>query len=156
MDAETRSQIEDLTSLRDAHRARLRVLELQRARAGYSTAAEIETEIGTIEGQIRDIDWTINRLHIAEARWITRSIPPAGGTEFTTGNHRDDQLLAILRALETLQSAIHSEAGSIHRLLQTMVSDDSAERRRRQRLTDLFFIGIIVLLIALIFIILTR
>lgn len=156
MDAETRSQIEDLTTLRDAHRGRLRVLELQRARTGYSTAAEIQTEIEDIEGKIREIEQAITRLHVAEARWLARSMPPASGAEVTTGNHRDDQLLAILRTLETLQSAIHSEAGGIHRLLDAMVADDSAERRRRQRLTDLFFIGIIALLIVLIFIILAR
>lgn len=147
MDAETKSQVNDLTELRDTHRKRLHVLQRQKAELGRSTPPEIETEIERIEAQIREIDKTITKLYLAEARWMARVRPPLAGDEFTTGDDQADQILAVSRHITNLEDSIRAEVGGLYRLLQINDDRDQAERRRRQLRTDLFYAIIVVILV---------
>lgn len=147
MDAETKSQLDDLTELRDTHRKRLHVLLRQKAQLGRSTPPEVETEIETIEGQIREIDKTITKLYLAEARWMARVRPPLAGDEFTTGDDQADLILGVSRHITELEDSIRAEVGGLYRLLYNNDAREQVERRRRQFRTDLFYCLIVVLLV---------
>jgi hypothetical protein len=136
MDAETRRQLGELDELRNAHKARLQVLEVQAARSGNTTPPEVVTEIGDIKAKLVPIDAAIFKLTYVGT--VRADVP---------GNDRHDQVgYAVERTLERERRA--NAARQIDVELLTEVRLTTAVEAMRQTLIAVGGLALAALLIA--------
>lgn len=112
MDAETRRQLGELDDLRNAHKARLQVLEVQAARSGNTTPPEVVTEIGDIKAKLVPIDAAIFKLtYVGHVR---ADVP---------GNERGDNVgYAVERTLERERRAMVARQADVEMLAEVRLS----------------------------------
>lgn len=144
-------EIADLTAnlveLTNAHEDRLTVLRLQAAQYGRSTPAEIKTEIASIERELIEIADRIARNERLETKWLSRIQQPATASAGDLDPQIANQVAAVGRYVVDLQESVSRESGAIIRLLSRSGDEDAAERRRRQRMTNLFYVVITLLVL---------
>lgn len=132
----TAEQINDLLERQDAHEQRLRVLMLQSAKFGRSTPAEIQTEVREIQTEVLNIALQISKLQINANK----------------AEHR--QIIATnTEDLADVSLQISSSTDAIRRFQQTILAQlvdwtdgDKNERARRQRITNIFYLTVVVML----------
>ncbi len=135
MDPDTREQINELAALRDAHEQRLRVLVLQAAKTGMATEPSKLIEIQEIEQKITQITATLAELQAGEARALERKIRAANTND----------LHDISAQLFDFSQGIDRNLRRLFELLLVFQDRDSARRRQREHIVNLFYITIAVL-----------
>lgn len=112
MDAETRRQLGELDELRNAHKARLQILEVQAARAGNGTPPEVLTEISDIKAKLVPIDAAIFKLtYIGNVR---ADVPD---------NERGDRVgYAVERTLERERRAMVARQADVEMLTEVRLT----------------------------------
>lgn len=140
MDDETRRQLGELDELHNAHRGRLQVLEVQAARMGSSTPAEVITEIGDIKAKLVPIDAAIFKLtYVGHVR---ADVP---------GNNRGNpQSIAIERTLERERRAMVARQSDVEILTEVRLAAAVDAMRR-----TMYAIGGIALLALLVAVVVT-
>lgn len=146
MDAETRRQLGELDELRNAHKARLQILEVQAARAGNSTPPEVVTEIGDIKAKLVPIDAAIFKLtYVGHVR---ADVP---------GNDRGDQVgYAVERTLERERRAMVARQADVELLTEVRLTAAMEAMQSRLLAAQRMALAALLLAVALATFVLSR
>jgi hypothetical protein len=146
VDAETRRQLGELDELRNAHKARLQILEVQAARAGNSTPPEVVTEIGDIKAKLVPIDAAIFKLtYVGHVR---ADVP---------GNDRGDQVgYAVERTLERERRAMVARQADVELLTEVRLTAAMEAMQSRLLAAQRMALAALLLAVALATFVLSR
>jgi hypothetical protein len=146
VDAETRRQLGELDELRNAHKARLQILEVQAARAGNSTPPEVVTEIGDIKAKLVPIDAAIFKLtYVGHVR---ADVP---------GNERGDQVgYAVERTLERERRAMVARQADVELLTEVRLTAAMEAMQSRLLAAQRMALAALLLAVALATFVLSR
>jgi hypothetical protein len=146
VDAETRRQLGELDELRNAHKARLQILEVQAARAGNSTPPEVVTEIGDIKAKLVPIDAAIFKLtYVGHVR---ADVP---------GNDRGDQVgYAVERTLERERRAMVARQADVELLTEVRLTAAMEAMQSRLLAAQRMALAALLLAVALATLVLSR
>jgi len=151
MDAETQSQLTDLTQLRTTHERRRHQLRLQAATAGRNAPPEIRVELEDLDATIVSIETQITKLHISanQEHYARQLAPEIENGQEPTLNVLIERQAAQGRYIQHVEDSLRTELTGIYRLLLDRADVDDASRTGRQHWLDTAIKIIIGLLIAL-------
>jgi hypothetical protein len=136
LDGRTQHQIADLLERQEAHERRLSILLLQAAQSGRSTAAEITVEVREIQVEVLEIAEQITKLQIKE-------------TKSGIWQHRAESTADLADVSFQLSSATESiRKFQIYNFeqLKQWFDIDTSSRKKRQRITNAFYLSVVVML----------
>lgn len=133
MDDETRRQIRELDEVRNAHHARLHILEVQAAQSGRATPPEIRIEIDTIRAQLIPIDAAIAKLTLLGT--VRADVPG------NSGRNENSELL-----IERLAEAQRREFAAMWSFLHDMKEDQERGANIRRWILALQ-VGVVIFLL---------
>lgn len=132
----TSNQIADLLERQEAHEHRLRVLMLQAAQRGTSTPAEIIVEVRNIQMEVLSIAQQITKLQLSASKAEQRQHIADSTSDLA------DVSLQLSSSTETIRKF---QQIMLQQLIDWFDSDSSA-RERRQRITNWFYVAVLVML----------
>lgn len=138
VDAETRRQLGELDELRNAHKARLQVLEVQAARQGTSTPPEVTIEIVDIKAKLVPIDAAIFKL--TYVGYVRADTPDNERTD-----HDSKVTRAVERTMERERRAMVARQSDVELLTEVRLTAAMEAMRR-----SIYAIGGIALLALLV------
>lgn len=132
----TDEQIADLLERQEAHEARLRVLMLQKAKLGSNAPPEVIIEVREIQREVLQLATQITKLQLNASKAEQRQ-------------HIADQT----HDLSDVSLQLSSSTETIRRFQQDMFIEllrwfdaDTDARKRRQRMTTLFYCSVVIML----------
>lgn len=143
------NELSGIIEIRENHRKRLLVLEKRQALQGIDTDPSDAIEIEDIRLIIEEIDRKVSTRLLEKVNWSDAFVDKGDGAR--TIQEVSKRLTALGQYMVYREDSIRRELTAMYKMIVDDKEKDAAKRIDRQRVTNILYLIIIVLLIVVVF-----